>query len=87
MNTLLSTTDHQIRTALRRHLLQQHIDNHDTLILDELGVRHGTARIDIVVINGVMHGYEIKSDRDTLNRLPEKIRLSSEKDRRSKRNS
>ena len=38
-----------------------------------MGVRHGTARIDIAVIDGIMHGYEIKSDRDTLERLPEQI--------------
>ena len=36
-------------------------------------MRHGSVRIDIAVINGMMHGYEIKSDRDTLERLPEQM--------------
>lgn len=42
-------------------------------IFEEFGVRHGTVRIDLAIINGVMHGYEIKSDRDTLSRLPEQM--------------
>jgi hypothetical protein len=28
------------------------------------------ARIDVAVVNGSLHGFEIKSDRDTLRRLP-----------------
>ena len=42
-------------------------------IIEELGVKHGTARVDIAVVNGIMHGYEIKSDKDTLQRLPRQI--------------
>ncbi|AII59488.1 hypothetical protein X793_03925 [Dehalococcoides mccartyi CG4] len=42
-------------------------------MIEELGVQHGTARIDIAIVNGFMHGYEIKSDCDTLERLPEQI--------------
>lgn len=34
---------------------------------------HGAARVDVAVVNGVMHGYEIKSDRDTLLRLAGQI--------------
>lgn len=29
--------------------------------------------IDVAVVNGVLHGYEIKSDRDRLNRLPRQV--------------
>lgn len=41
-----------------------------SLVVDELAVCQGEYRIDIAVINGSLHGYEIKSDRDTLSRLP-----------------
>jgi len=47
-------------------------------IFEELGVQHGTARIDYAIINGEMSGYEIKSDRDTLERLPEQVREFNE---------
>jgi hypothetical protein len=42
-----------------------------TLILDELGLCQGAARVDLAVINGSLHGYEIKSECDTLERLPD----------------
>lgn len=75
---MASTNDKIIRVALRsildKDLREYHSENGlPTKIFEELGVRHGTARIDIAVINGVIHGYEIKSDRDTLDRLPEQI--------------
>jgi hypothetical protein len=38
-------------------------------IVQELGVGHGSARIDVAVIAQALHGYEIKSDFDTLDRL------------------
>jgi hypothetical protein len=39
-------------------------------MLDELGILNGATRVDIVVINGQIEGYELKSERDTLERLP-----------------
>jgi hypothetical protein len=41
----------------------------NTLIVQELGLCRGTVRADVAVINGMLKGYEIKSDRDTLARL------------------
>jgi hypothetical protein len=35
-----------------------------------MGLWSGSVRIDIAVINGELAGFELKSDRDTLNRLP-----------------
>lgn len=72
------TNDKIIRTAyckiLEKDLQDYRKQNgHSAEIFEELGVRHGTARIDIAVINGIMHGYEIKSDKDTLQRLPEQM--------------
>lgn len=62
--------DIHIRKALKQQVLQRYIKDNNAIIVDELGVRHGAARIDIAVINGIIHGYELKSDFDTLIRLP-----------------
>lgn len=71
---MISTNDSIIRSALKKDLENRHERDPEVRIIEELAVRHGTARIDFAVINGVMCGYEIKSDRDTLERLPEQIR-------------
>jgi hypothetical protein len=65
--------DLDIRKALGSDVLKRHERNMDTLVLHELGLRHGAARVDIAVVNGILHGYEIKSDADTLERLPKQI--------------
>lgn len=70
---ILSTNDLIIRSALKEVLKKKHAKDKELRIIDELGVQHGSVRIDIAVINGIMHGYEIKSDRDTLARLPEQM--------------
>lgn len=67
--------DYHIRTSLKRELLARYLNDPDTLIIDELGLRHGAARIDLAVVNGLLHGYELKSDRDTLERLPDQARI------------
>lgn len=41
-----------------------------SLVVDELSVGHGDCRIDVAVINGHLHGFELKSASDTLERLP-----------------
>ncbi|MCR4328283.1 MAG: sce7726 family protein [Patescibacteria group bacterium] len=75
---IVSTNDHIIRIELRRRI-EKELDEYRTQtgkqadIFEELGVSHGRARIDMAVINGVMHGYEIKSDKDTLSRLFDQI--------------
>ncbi len=65
--------DRDVRQALHRKVLKEHHGDAHTLVLDELGLRHGTCRVDIAVVNGYLHGYEIKSDSDTLERLPAQI--------------
>lgn len=62
--------DRDIRTALRFKLDHLFAGAPDTVIVDELGLCEGEARVDVAVINGRLHGYEIKSERDTLDRLP-----------------
>ena len=58
-----------IRTFLHDWLSQQHGDERDTVIIDEMGIRQGKTRIDVALVNGQLHGYEIKSERDSLRRL------------------
>ncbi|MBN1529478.1 MAG: sce7726 family protein [Thermoleophilaceae bacterium] len=65
--------DRDIRAALDGVLQAAHDDDPETLVLDELGVCEGEARVDLAVINGAIAGFEIKSDRDTLTRLPRQV--------------
>jgi hypothetical protein len=62
--------DKRLRSALKKQVLAAHASDPDTRIVDELGLVHGASRIDVAVVNGTIHGFEIKSDRDTLSRLP-----------------
>ncbi len=61
--------DSDLRTALLRRLTRRHSRDAEALILQELGLRHGAARVDVAVVNGLLHGYELKSDSDSLGRL------------------
>ncbi|HYK94910.1 MAG TPA: sce7726 family protein [Candidatus Dormibacteraeota bacterium] len=61
--------DQHIRPFLLRELALIHAEQPDTLIVEELGVRQGDRRVDVAAINGELHGYEIKSEADDLERL------------------
>lgn len=62
--------DRDVREALVRQLATAYAGDDETRIVEEMGVWSGSVRIDIAVINGELTGYELKSDRDTLERLP-----------------
>ncbi len=62
--------DQDVRDEVWRWLDAAHGNDPDTLMLNELGLANGSTRIDIAVINGQIEGYELKSERDTLERLP-----------------
>lgn len=62
--------DIHIRTAMLNKLRGSHSDQANVKIVQEMGVWAGTVRVDIAVLNGEMAGYELKSDSDTLVRLP-----------------
>jgi hypothetical protein len=64
-----SMKDCDIREAVHKKILRRHHANPKTLIIDELGLKHGTCRADIAVVNGWLSGFEIKSDKDSLFRL------------------
>lgn len=67
--------DADVRGAVHRLLAAMHEGDDNTRIVEEMGVWSGSARIDIAVINGQLTGYELKSDRDTLDRLPSQAEL------------
>lgn len=65
-----ATRDHDVRSALQALLRERCHDDQEVVIVEELGLCQGVARIDLAVIDGSLHGYEIKSASDNLDRLP-----------------
>ena len=65
--------DLSIRKAVHSRIVKYHPNHPNSLVIDELGILHGKSRIDIAVINGAIHGYEIKSEEDHLNRLAAQV--------------
>jgi len=65
--------DIDVRMAVHKKILREHHNDPNTLIIDEFNLSLGASRIDIAVINGIMHGYELKSQKDNLKRLPVQV--------------
>jgi len=67
--------DADIREKLISSFTQvdEFMQDENTIIVNELDVCHGISRVDVAVINGKIHGYEIKSQQDNLERLPMQI--------------
>lgn len=63
----------KVRMLLLEELNKTYGECPDTRIINELGLDFGASRIDVAVVNGIIHGYEIKSDLDTLLRLPRQM--------------
>lgn len=57
-----------LRALLETHCRRTHPP--DVFLRHELGIAAAGARIDLAAIDTILHGYEIKSDHDTLARLP-----------------
>lgn len=80
MSTLWDNTrimrDSDVRGAVRNWLWAKYAD--DSRIVEEMGIWSGSVRIDIAVINGELHGFELKSERDTLARLESQAELYSQ---------
>lgn len=64
--------DSPIRTALDTRLRRAAAP--DSLIIHEFGVYAGMHRVDVATLGAQLCGFEIKSDGDTLKRLPEQVR-------------
>lgn len=70
--------DADVRRALHEDLRLLHAGELDnTLFVDELGLC-GEVRVDVAVVNGALSGFELKSARDTLTRLPRQVRTYSQ---------
>ena len=67
--------DADIREILLSDLGRKYESDPDTVIIEELGLCQGAARVDIAVVNGSIHGFEIKSDQDNLRRLPTQVEI------------
>jgi hypothetical protein len=68
--------DQEVRWSLSQALRRWHSPR-SSLFVDELGLG-GVVRVDIAVVNGALWGYEIKSARDTLRRLPKQVEVYSQ---------
>lgn len=65
--------DPEIRQALMALLREAHVGDDDVALLEELGLCRGEVFVDVTLVNGSLHGYEIKSDRDSLRRLARQV--------------
>jgi hypothetical protein len=72
MRTKPRFCDADIRRVLRRSLAEEFADDTTTVILDEFGC--AGIRADVAVVNGKLHGYEIKSEVDNLDRIENQTR-------------
>ena len=62
--------DPDIRRVLISTRLKRISERRGGMIVHELGLAHAKSRIDIATITGIVHGFEIKSAQDNLERLP-----------------
>ncbi len=76
MGRLLELDARDLREGDVRHLLycteikERLKQNAKARVVDELQILRGLGRIDVAFIDDELHGYEIKSDSDNLDRLP-----------------
>jgi hypothetical protein len=68
----MATCDSDIRPFLRQRLAIEH-PGETVLFLEEFPIYGGDVRADMVAINGSLHGYEIKSAKDRLDRLENQV--------------
>lgn len=71
--TMTAMRDIEIREALIRWIRGQHSDPASDRIWSEFALCIGAARVDVCLVNGALSGYEIKSPRDNLDRLPTQV--------------
>jgi hypothetical protein len=65
--------DKFVRKSFHNSVLKKAHTSTDILVVDEMGLRNGESRADIAVIGNQLIGYEIKSEKDNLNRLKSQI--------------
>lgn len=70
---MLKMKDRDLRDLTLKELNQKHEGELNTRIINEMGLINGASRVDIAVVNGILHGYELKSESDNLMRLPQQV--------------
>ena len=65
--------DSDIREVLLDSWQKKYFSDESTRVFEELGLCQGDARVDVAVVNGSIHGFEIKSERDSLDRLSNQL--------------
>lgn len=65
--------DLDIRAVLHARLAAREAGKSNVRLVHEMGVLAGECRVDLAVINGRLEGFEIKSERDSLERLPRQV--------------
>lgn len=70
--------DRIVRKAFHTSVLKKAHSSSDTFVVDELGLKNGLVRADIAVLNGKLVGYEIKTEKDNLERLPNQVDVYSQ---------
>ena len=70
---LAELRDADIRSTLLADIHSRHANDSSLLVTQELALARGRHRADVVVVNGVLTGFEIKSDLDSLRRLPGQV--------------
>jgi hypothetical protein len=70
--------DGAIRARLVDRITNKHALGDTVKLFHELGIYHGRHRVDLALINGAMHGYEIKSEADTVGRLAQQAEAFSQ---------
>lgn len=68
----MTITEQSIRDWTKSYLAVR-LDDPRSVLVDELVLPDGSARIDLALFNGRIEGYELKSDLDSLKRLPYQI--------------
>jgi hypothetical protein len=63
--------ERKVREALRREILDRGAE--PRIMVDEFWLPRSHARADLAVLGKTLDGYEIKTERDTLKRLPKQV--------------
>lgn len=63
----------KLKAAVVDRLMSTGVLDADSVLVSELTVANWTHRTDMVVANGRLWGFELKSDRDSLDRLPTQL--------------
>ena len=65
--------DDGIRAALLPRLASMVPLEPDCVVVEELGIEHGSSRIDVAAIGSLVYGFEIKAALDSLTRLQRQV--------------